>query len=52
MLDITVFVVCKAVAEGYEYFGIFTTSDLARAEADRHPGAFFVEVTLDRPTSF
>lgn len=52
MLDNTVFVVCKAATEGFEYFGIFTTPDLARAEADRHPGAFFIEVTLNKSTSF
>ena len=47
-----VFVAVKASSDGSEYFGIFSTFDLARAEADRHPGAFVVSVTLDKPTSF
>lgn len=47
-----VYVVVKSATEGFEYFGIFSTFELAQSEADSHPGAFVVPVTLDIPTSF
>ena len=47
-----VYVVAKPATEGFEYFGIFSTPELAQAEVDSHPGSFAVPVTLDTPTSF
>lgn len=47
-----VYVVAKPATDGFEYFGIFSTPELAQSEVDSHPGAFVVPVTLDTPTSF
>ena len=47
-----VFLVAKGTENGYEYFGIFSTHELAAKEAEKHYGAFIVLLTIDQPTMF
>lgn len=47
-----VFLVAKGTENGYEYFGIFSTQELATEEAGRHYGAFILMLTIDQPTMF
>lgn len=47
-----VFLVAKGVENGYEYFGVFSTHELAEKEAEKHYGAFIVLLTIDKPTMF
>ena len=47
-----VFLVIRESENGYEYFGIFTTHELATKEAEKHNGASVVMVEVNRPIIF
>lgn len=47
-----VFLVAKGAENGYKYFGVFSTHELATKEAEKHYGAFVVLLTIDQPTMF
>lgn len=47
-----VFLVAKGAENGYKYFGIFSTQELAAKEANKHYGAFVVMIVIDKPIMF
>lgn len=52
LMEKKVFIVTRRTEKGFEYFGIFTTEELAELEAKIHYGAYIAVIKINQPTMF